>query len=167
MSTDSYIAGIDNSTESIISFINGCTEEKLNLRPVGKWSIADNLEHIILLERIVFVVLQRPQTNKSGETELYGYGKLEKILIEGRTVNKVAAPDNVQPKGKYKNISEAKDAFVVQREKLKQLIREGRLPELNSIVPHPYLGEMTVADWLNLVPLHSLRHLDQMRELLL
>lgn len=166
MNTETFISRIDNSTSAIISFLNNCPEERIGLRPEGKWSIADNLEHLILLERIVLVLLQRPQANKSDSTELFGYDKLESILINERKENRVSAPDNVQPKGKYKGISDAKEAFLLQREKLRQLIIENKIPGLNCIVPHPYFGDMTVADWLSLVPLHSLRHLDQMRELL-
>ncbi len=166
MNKEIYISQINNSTASILRFLENCSEEKTLIRPEGKWSIKDNLEHLVLFERIVLVLLQRSSKVLSRNDEYFGYERLKEILIDERTVNRVNAPANVQPKGKFTSSDEAADALIAQREKLKALISEDKITSYNAVIPHPYLGDMTAGDWLNLVPLHAERHLAQMIELL-
>ncbi len=156
---------IDNNTTRLIELVGKLTPEQLQLRIAGKWSIAEQLEHIILTDKVVGLLLLQDPFSKAETDTIIGQERLEKIIVTLRQ-RKVMAPDVLQPKGTIKTFEAFREQFTKQRENFKQTVVDGRIVLNSSTHKHPYLGEMTVIDWYHFIPLHAQRHLEQIQEIL-
>lgn len=156
---------IDSNTQLLLDTVRGLSEEQLQRRPAGKWSVLEQLEHIVLTDRVVDLLLMR-EPNSMAETDtIIGQERLEKIIVTLRA-RKVAAPDLLLPKGHIKTISAFEEQFTKQREAFKTKVENGQIILNRQSYKHPYLGEMTVIDWYHFIPLHAQRHLEQIKDIL-
>jgi hypothetical protein len=160
-----YIATLEKNSQEAIEFVGACTKEELAYTPEDKWSILGIMEHILLTERLILTFLMKRPDRVAETDEIVGYEKLNKLIVQFRA-RKIKAPEMLHPKGDIGSAAEFGEKFLKQRELLKNCIATGRIVIDNGIHKHPFLGEMTIRDWLNFIPLHARRHLDQAAELL-
>jgi hypothetical protein len=160
-----YKLALDKNTHEIISLAEECSVKELNDQRENKWSILGILEHIIMTDRIVLSLLLKPSTTVSEKNDLLGFEKLNRLMVDLRG-RKIEAPEMLQPKGNIRDLEEFKKTFLEQRELLKNNISSGKIVIDNRIHKHPVLGEMAIRDWMNFIPLHARRHLDQAKDLL-
>jgi hypothetical protein len=126
----------------------------------GGWSIIQILEHIYMVDRVCHLMVQKPSDRHSERTEHYGDQKLSDILVTKRDA-KVNAPELLQPKGAILNPEAFEQSFLDQRNLLKQDIKQDKILMDQRIHKHPFLGEMTITDWLYFIIHHTERHLQQ------
>lgn len=165
MSKDLLFEAIDRNTKTILDTIDSLSPEQLLIKPEGKWSIIEQLEHIVLTDKVVSLMLMRTPSSVSETDTILGQERLEKIIVTLRG-RKVQAPDFLQPKGSIKSKTEFQEQFTQQREAFKQKVENGEIILSNNTYKHPYLGEMTVIDWYHFIPLHAQRHLEQIKDIL-
>lgn len=165
MNSNDYFQTLDQNATEVMTVLNSCTEKELNYSEANSWNILNILEHILLTEKTVISLSFHSIEKKSDKEELFGAEKLNKIIVKLRA-RKVKAPEFLQPKGEITSIFQFKEEFTLNRERLKKGISSGRIIIDNSVYPHPYLGEMTIRDWLNFIPAHTKRHIYQIHELL-
>lgn len=165
MNISEYIQKLDHHAEELFSLLDSCKEEELRTKQEDHWSILEVCEHIYLTEKTVITLLFRSIEKKSDKSEIFGAEKLRKIIIQLRA-RKVSAPEFLKPKGLFQSLSEFKNEFTRHRDLLKQGLLNGKIVISNGVYPHPYLGEMTLRDWLHFIPTHTERHLYQISDLL-
>lgn len=165
MNTELYIQQLDDNTSAILTVANNCTPEQLNARIGEGWSVLEVLEHIFITDKVIYKKINSPQGGTHTEEEILGNGKLQHILVNKRDT-KITAPDTLQPKGVLQDTAGFEQLFTTHRDQLKEEISNGTLTIDNRIYKHPFLGDMTVADWLYFVVYHAQRHLDQVKEIL-
>ena len=156
---------LDINTQEILNLTENLTPAQLLLHPENKWSIIQILEHIILTDRIVIRLLSKKSESHSDTTEIHGHERLHRMIVTMRS-RLVNAPDMLQPKGDIQTLEAFKQVFTEQRLLLKSDIADGKITIDNRIEKHPYLGEMTMSDWMHFMPLHAKRHLEQIRDIL-
>jgi hypothetical protein len=156
----------DSQTE-FLSCVEGVREAQWNWKPApDRWSVGEIAEHIMVAESVIFAFIHRAfkspanpdwQTKTAGKTEL-----LEKEMPD-RT-RKATAPEQLRPRGVSK-------AEVVQRfkEVRAQTIHfaettQAPLKEHTTDHPFPVFNTLNAHQWLLLVPLHNLRHDQQIAE---
>jgi hypothetical protein len=166
MSDTDYISFLDNNTDETLSLAKSCSSVQLSLKKDGKWSIMEILEHIVIVDKICYLMLQRPADKVVESLDLFGREKLAKIMVVQRD-RKVQAPEQLNPKGDIKDIMSFEKVFLEQRNMLKQAIETNKIMVDTRTHKHPFLGEMTIKDWLNFIPLHTKRHLEQIKDILI
>ena len=175
MDIASYIENLDSNTEQILadpalkgdmaSARKSAIPEQPAFEPGDKWTVIEVLEHICKTERALISVLLRPSDNMAESEELYGQAELKKIIVDSRTQHKITAPEMLHPTGEISSFEQFEQVFSAQRNLLKQHLLSGEIAISNRTRKHPALGDMTVADWLHFLVLHTQRHMEQIKEL--
>jgi hypothetical protein len=166
MNIAGYTQQLDANTKDLLDYTERCSAAHFLQKPAGdKWSIAEIGEHILLSERVIYMLLSRPSASKSEKPELVGNEKIAHILVSRRSVQVPSAP-SLHPKGIYQDAAAFGTELVANRDKQKQELLSGRIDLNNGTHKHPVLGEMTPIDWLHFNLHHAQRHLEQMKDIL-
>ena len=161
----------DKIRDSLKTTISGLTDEQFAALPEDeKWSLAELIEHIALVEegmtRICSKLLLKAQEE---DKKSDGAAKISEsfLMKAAESVNlKFEAPERVRPSG-TKTVAESLAKMEENRENLEKL-----RPLFESVdgtehkFPHPFFGELTAHEWLALIGGHELRHLKQIKSLL-
>lgn len=158
--------------EKLNALVTDLTSEQAAMRDVSqdKWSVAEIVEHISIVEAgiagLCGKLLQRAKENgmsSNGKIRLSDefLGGGEKSMSE-----KWQAPERVRPTG-TKTIAESLTVMADTRTKLEELrpLFE-EFSSSDSTFPHPYLGDLTAAEWLTLIGGHEARHMRQIKRIL-
>lgn len=161
----------DKIRENLKATVGNLSDEQAARLPDGeKWTLAELIEHVAIVEdgmtRICAKLLKEAQTEdkKSDGTAKISADFLTKAAA---SVNqKIEAPDRVRPTG-TKTVAESLAKMEENRATLKQM-----RPLFESFdgsehkFPHPAFGDLTAHEWLALVGGHEMRHLRQIKNLL-
>jgi DinB superfamily len=148
----------------LVESVTGLSALQWSFRPTDdSWSIADNLEHLVLIEGRVHAIIG----NMSSAPEAESGGKQtemdEFILNElPKRSTKVKAPEPVCPEGRWSGV-EALQCFITSRDRTMQLLAAPLLR--GRVRPHPLFGPWDGYQWLLAVGSHTARHTEQIREI--
>lgn len=165
-------ASNDKVREKLIALVGELTPEQASQRDESqdKWSVAEIVEHISIVESGIAGLCQKLLTRgQAAGSSAAGRIRLSDEFLdagEKSTTQKWQAPDRVRPTG-TKTVAEslaAMDETRVKLEELRPMFEQ--LDSSNSTFPHPYLGELTAAEWLCLIGGHAARHMRQIRRIL-
>jgi uncharacterized damage-inducible protein DinB len=153
--------GLDEKRDEVISFVEGVSLEEAKKKTAeDQWSILEVLEHLYLMEQLV--VYQIEQALKRGDQQQASDKPLHKTT---NREYKVEAPESVRPRGEFQTLEDAKEGLKKTREATLFLVHNKEEETLkNRVFPHPAFGEMNLAQWIEFIGWHELRHLDQMKE---
>jgi hypothetical protein len=162
---------LDDSRAALLAAIDALPPPQRTERPgPGRWSAVDVLEHLSLVESR-FCSLLAARIDEALQSGLPAESGSRAPLSEdvGRRLldraNKRSAPDTAIPSGTLDEIS-ARGAIDRARAALKDTILRGDGRSLGAVRhPHPFFGELTVYQWLELIAGHERRHVEQLREI--
>jgi DinB superfamily len=129
------------------------------------WSILEIVEHIYKVELGVYRSINKPTELYSDTPTIIGEEKLNRIIIDMRA-RKTKVPEGFAPSGIFTNVTFAIENFLNLRNKWQTNFNENKINIDNRIVVHPYLGNMTIIDWLYFLLAHSQRHYLQIEEII-
>jgi DinB superfamily len=140
--------------------VSGLSASQWNFRPDNdSWSIADNLEHLVLIEGRVHAIIgnmiDAPEAepgHKESEMDDFIISEVPKRSI------KVKAPTPVCPANRWTG-PEALESFIAGREQTMQLLAAPLLR--GRVMPHPLFGPWDGYQWLLAVASHTIRHTGQ------
>ncbi len=158
-----YRAKSNNNLQQFLQLLSQVPAEALQYKQAEEWNLLEILDHIIVTESLVMSTISKESGNFSDNLELFGFGKLQKLLIDYRH-KKVKAPSGLEPRKTNLSLQDLLLEFQNQRNRLMDEIQNGSLWMSAEVYPHPMLGEMTVIDWLHFILLHSQRHFLQMQD---
>jgi DinB superfamily len=157
--------------EHLRTLLSGISDAESVVRPDGeKWSIADVVEHVSLVEtaigRICAMLLAKAEADgRTGDNAVKisdnFIGKSDEIARV-----KVEAPERVHPTGE-KTMAESM-ATIDDNQRLLDEMR----PLFDSLdgneykFPHPFFGDISAIEWLALVGGHKQRHAKQIEKIL-
>jgi DinB superfamily len=126
------------------------------------WSIADNVEHLVLIEVRVHAIIGNMNLAPEAADVCKQAENDEFILKEvPKRTTKVKSPEPVCPEGRWSGF-ESLQRLIAGRE---QTIRLLSAPLLRGRVrPHPLFGPWDGYQWLLAVGSHTERHTEQIRE---
>ncbi len=111
---------LESTQVALHQALAGLTDAQLSFKPTDRphrWSIAQNVEHIVLVEGGIFGAIQKGMTypaNPEKRAELK-YSDVDVIkAVRSRTVT-LPAPDPFVPTGRFSSIDDALAAFDQQR----------------------------------------------------
>ena len=157
-----------DSRQEYLEALENLTEAQWSFKPSPfRWSVGEVAEHILLTEGALFSAVQRALAQKAnpdwkGKTA----GKAEFIekVVPNRSL-KAQAPIEVRPSGKLSR-EEVVRRYKELRAKILEFTRETDLPLKAHTVEHPFpvFNTLNAYDWLIYIPLHNIRHNQQMAE---
>jgi hypothetical protein len=148
----------------LVEAVAGLSPLQWNFRPTYEsWSIAEILEHLVLLEGRVHTLIG----NMSNAPEAESPGKqieMDEIILNEvpKRSTKVKAPEPVCPKGRWSG-DEALECFLTTRERTMQLLDAPLLR--GRVRPHPLFGPWDGYQWLLATGSHTARHNEQICEI--
>ena len=134
----------------------------------GKWTPAECVEHIVLVETSVFRKLESAAAGPPAEApaKALAEGKDHLVLraVPDRR-RRVVTPEAMRPAGAW-TIPEAAGRFGETRGRIVEFTRSTTANLRDIVWPHPFLKELDGVQWLLFVAAHGERHRLQIEETL-
>jgi uncharacterized damage-inducible protein DinB len=157
-----------DSQKELLASIEGLSEAQWKFKPAPeKWSVGEVAEHILLAEGLLFSAVERAlaaKPNPDWEAKTKGKTQfLERALVNRTT--KAQAPEAIVPTGKLSR-DEVIAKFNEARAKTLKFASTTDLPLKEHTVEHPFpvFNTLNAYQWLIYIPLHNLRHNQQIAE---
>lgn len=162
------------SRERLVEAVEGLSWEQRYFRPAeDRWSIADCVEHIAVLEADLFKRLQQAVLTppaRGRETEARGpeadASRMDRIILERLPLRDVRAPApaGMLPSGRWPDFEELMRQFEATRERTLRFAAVTQADLRGHSLPHPILGRLDCYQWLLFFASHCERHVRQMEE---
>ena len=163
---DLGVSSLSASRKLFLDSVSGLSAAQANWKPApDKWSIAEVAEHIALAEGFIFQVVER-SLQAPAKPAMENPRAADERLLTGVTdrSKKFQAPEPIQPGGKYATVAETMAAFVQERDKHIDYLKETPDPLREHFAPHPVIGELDAFQWILLMSAHTERHVKQIEE---
>jgi hypothetical protein len=160
---------LNDSQKEFLADLDGVSDAQWRWKPAPeKWSVAETAEHIAIAEGFLFDLAMKAmasapdpdwESKTKGKTEF-----LERALLN-RT-RKVQAPEPLDPGGITMTRDEVIEKFKAGRAKTIQFAETTNLPLREHITagPFPVLDPLNAYHFVLYIPLHNLRHDQQIAE---
>lgn len=159
---------LHRSQHEYLAYIEDINEAQWNWKAaLDRWSVGQTAEHIVLAEVALFAAVQRAIQNSAdlgweaataGKTEL-----LERAIVDRS--HKALSPERLTPQG----LSRAKAIrrFKEVRANTIRFADETQIPLKQHTAEHPFpiFKTLNAYQWLLYIPLHNLRHNQQIAEI--
>lgn len=161
----------DSVQKQLEETLSGLSEERVNNAPIGeKWSIAQVVEHIALVENgIVRICTKLLGRARDGDRKSDGTIQISDDYIN-RSIAivdaKLEAPDIVKPVT-GKSVADSLNDLKATAQRLDEIRPMFEAFDSTDYkYPHPFFGDMSAAEWLVLAGGHKARHLRQIGRLM-
>lgn len=154
---------LEKTRESYLHTARSLSRDQLQYKPApDRWSIAEVLEHIIIVERRVLgsiekTVQQTPSASKSTFEDDFLVGQV------ATRVGRLKGPDVLMPTGQWP-VHQLPEEFEAVRGRSLEFAGSTKADLRQHGFPHPVFGELDCYQWLLLIPAHCERHLAQAAE---
>lgn len=147
---------------NLLNEIDGLAHEEMNYHSEeNRWSIAQICNHLALSEETFAkaIAYGLKKSNITAEPK-----KIEYLL--DRSI-KLEAPEIVMPQIESAETHEIIDQLDTSRNLLNNILSsiEDRSILADKSVKHPYLGDLPLYQWIELIYLHEQRHIEQIKEI--
>ncbi|UPW81251.1 DinB family protein [Lysinibacillus sp. Ag94] len=148
---------------NLVEEIQLLSDSQFNAKPDANcWSIAQVCHHLSLTEEsFIKVIAWGLKQENSQQTE-----RKNVHLILDRTT-KVPAPDFLEPTKDFLTVQQIMTLLDDSRKKFTTFLDTIEDPSLltEKIFKHPFLGELALDQWIELVYIHEQRHIEQIKEI--
>jgi hypothetical protein len=159
---------LEESRQEFLAAIDGISHAPWNWKSAPeRWSVAETAEHIVLAESLLFSRVRKamaaaPDPAWHDQTK----DKTEVVvrLMRSRQ-GKAKAPEPIVPRAGLTPVH-VRERFEQQRIDIVNFAVDTRLAlkEHTLVHPFPVFGTLNAYQWLIYVPLHTMRHCDQIAE---
>jgi len=155
------------SRERLLGAVDGLSAEQRGFRPAeDRWSVADCVEHIIVVESFVLGSIHRvlqaaPEPAKQAEVQGKEHAILEMVPSRNR---RVKGPAAVMPNGRWQDFGALLQQFELTRERTVSFATGTQADLFDHFFPHPILGDLDCYQWLLFIGTHCERHVRQLEE---
>ena len=165
------LKGLEDSRTRLLATMRGLSREQLEYRPApDRWSVAENLEHIIVTEQFVLARLESPVQQVPDSPQHSRWQGRDEPFIRKLAEEREArfqAPERLRPTGRW-----SIEALVPEFEAARGLSRDfaaSTQADLRSRFfrhPAPAVGEIDGYQLLLLIGAHCDRHCTQSEEVM-
>ena len=165
---EAAIGHLNRTRQTLLDMIDGLSDEAWHYSPgEGQWSIANCVEHIVLSERRILLMVKRmpggdPATDEQ-RAEVEGKEQMISAVLPKRKA-KVLAPERIQPSGERLSREHLTEQFLACRAEVIDYVSAVEADLKAFIAPHMALGSMSALQWIYFISAHSERHVRQMEE---
>jgi uncharacterized damage-inducible protein DinB len=162
---DSIIACMAKAQTGLLSAADAVPSEEWKTRPAeGRWSAAELVAHLVMVERAVIGKADRVAQKPARHVSLLKRIHIPMALVESRWIRR-KTPVAVDPemlRDKEEMLAELRTA----RERSLAFLEETRGRNLSEYCwAHPALGTLNTYGWMQFIASHEVRHAKQMREI--
>jgi hypothetical protein len=157
-----------DSQKEFLALTDGLTDAQWTYKPTpDRWSVGETAEHIVLAEGALFGGVQQALAsppNPDWETKTRGKAAfLEKVMVDRS--HKAQAPEAIQPHAQLSR-EEVLQRYKEVRARTLKFIEETEVPLKEHTADHPFpiFGTLNAYQWLIYIPLHNMRHNQQIAE---
>ena len=162
---NSLVERLGHTRDELLLSIRDVSEEQSKFKiSSDRWSIRDCVEHVVLAEQYMYLLISRDHTRSGPPGSL----EREKALLGSRGGNrnrKFIAPESSWPTGRFGNLEETALAFVSARGETIRYVSACEDDLRVCSTDHPLLGPINCQECLALLIVHPLRHVEQIREI--
>ncbi|HWF37224.1 MAG TPA: DinB family protein [Candidatus Acidoferrales bacterium] len=153
---------LQDTRETFLAGCSGISDTQGKFKPApDRWSIEECAEHVALVENGLLARLTQEATPCDHTERPERQAELAKL---GRDRSgKRNAPERARPTGRFGSLANALQQFAANREKTMAYLRDCPDDLHARTVVHP-VGAMTSHELVIMMSSHTLRHLDQIRE---
>lgn len=156
---------LQKSEQELMKAIDGLSEQQWAYKPgPDRWSVGEVVEHIVLTDALLFETAVK---SLDGPANAKWEGLLNKIDLIKKAVpdrsRKVDAPAAIQPRQAMTR-AQLMARFREQRSRAAAYVRDTDKPVKAHTSPNPFFGDLNAHQWLIYIPLHHLRHNQQILE---
>lgn len=152
----------DRVSDKLIEKLEEVPESKFFVRPEeNKWSAGEVGEHLFKVDTPVVAILQGKKSDEPAAKP-----ERKKMLIErafSDPEKKYTAHGPIVPQDDFDSKKMLIRALKQIREQISYLIDKVDLNYICLEFKHPLLGEMTGAEWIHFINLHTDRHINQLK----
>jgi uncharacterized damage-inducible protein DinB len=162
---DSIISSMARAHTGLLAAADAVAADEWKTRPSeGKWSAAELLAHLMMVERAVIGKADRVRQHPPKRVSLLKRIHIPMALVESRWIRR-ESPMPVRPE-----MLSDKESMLAQlrtvRERSLAFLEETRGRNLGDYCwTHPALGTLNTYEWMQFIASHEVRHTKQMREI--
>jgi uncharacterized damage-inducible protein DinB len=162
---DSIMACMAKAQTGLLSAADAVPAEEWKTRPAeGRWSAAELVAHLMIIERAVVAKADRVAQKSPKRTSLLRKIHLPMALVESRWIRRKTPIPIDQEMLRDKEVMLAELRTV--RERSLAFLEETRSRNLGEYCwAHPALGTLNTYEWMQFLASHEVRHTKQMREI--
>lgn len=159
---------LKDSEKEFLDMVSKLTDEQWAYKPaLNRWSVGEVAQHIMLTEGLLFGAMERAlasPVNPDWKAKTGGKNEfLERVLVSRE--RRAQAPEPIRPLQKISR-ADVMSRFKEARAKTLKFIEETKLPMKAHTVDHPFpvFSTLNAYQWMIYIPLHNLRHNQQIAE---
>jgi uncharacterized damage-inducible protein DinB len=162
---------LETQRKDVLGLITNLSHEQLNAHPVGKWSIAQVVSHIISSERLSVMYLNKkilgikeaPETGLKEELVMIALVVSQRLPFLKFKAPKVVAENTTQ----YQTAEQMNEAWEKIRTDLKEVLKRFQDDQLKrKVYKHPIAGMLNIQQTLRFFGEHLTHHTPQIKKLL-
>lgn len=163
---------LNAKSQELFLFFEGFTNEELNKRPVeGKWSVLENINHLIVAESSSLKYMKKKFEYLGGTSEnvKWGWLRYKTLNLALASPLKFKAPKVIENENNHEKfeLNELKELWKQNREALTLFFNEfPRALGKKAIFRHPVAGRFNLNQTVSFFDDHFSRHEKQMRKIL-
>jgi hypothetical protein len=159
---------LGESHNEFFEAIDGVSDAQWEWKPAPeRWSLGETAEHIVLAEALLFGFVRKAMAALPDPTwEEQTKGKTELLIqVMPSRQAKGLAPEPIMPHERLTR-AQVKERFEKQRMDIVDFARESQIAWKEHTIVHPFpaFGTLNAYQWLIYVPLHTIRHNQQIAE---
>jgi hypothetical protein len=149
--------------------LKGLSAAQLNWKAdPTRWSIAECTEHIAVSESYILswitMTLKQPATPEKKADVKLTTDQLIAMMIDRS--HKAQAPEPLKPTGRFSDTRDAEKAYVSRRDSTIDYIQTTHDDLKDHYITHPAFGTLDCYQGLLLLAAHSVRHTEQIEEVI-
>jgi len=166
---ESLLKNLAESRERLLRMAQDLTREQLHHRPApGRWTVAECLEHIAVVEGRVLLSIQKTleagPADSSKRSAMEGQDDALVASVAGRAT-RFQAPDVLVPTGRWPD-EQLLEEFEAVRHQTRDFAAGTGADLRRHFYRHPVIGELDLYQWLLLIAAHCDRHRVQSEEVI-
>ena len=156
-------AHLSETRELVRRTARGLTPEQWQYRTDAKrWSVAENLEHITIVEQLILAGLARTLENPPEPEKKSAITDEQLTANFGRVVQPLTAPERMHPTSRWPLANLLDEFEAARRRTIEFATTAANTKELRHyFMPHPMFGALDCYQWFILAAGHSARHCNQ------
>lgn len=157
-------------TRESYEYLNTLEKEVVEVRVNDKWSVNEEVIHLILSLSPLLKALKMPKFQLkllfgTAKRNVYSFDEVEK-LYQDKLGQGAVAPKSYVPKvNKFKTQKELFDKWLNKTLEFEKLLNKWSQADLDKVLlPHPSLGKLTVSELVHFTLIHTKMHLQKIKK---
>jgi uncharacterized damage-inducible protein DinB len=165
---DRVVSYLADTRENLLRSTRGLSRDQLLFKPApDRWSVAECLEHIVVVERAVMGRVSGALQQPADPAKCSAFEGRDESLVQ-RIVDRsipAKAPDIIAPTGRWPH-AQLLPEFEAARKSTAEFAASCTADLRRHIAAHPRFGDLDCYQWLLMIGAHGERHRAQAEEVI-